>query len=87
MRFFVDVDVAVYRDDVLALLNLLDGTIAPLQTLCDSPRESKANEQALEMTVDARRCIAEMLAVSELTDEETDTLETPVPPSSPTSSL
>ncbi len=74
MRFFdVDVDVAVCRDDVLAVLNLLDGTIAPLQTLCDSPRESKQNDQALEMVVETRRCIAEILVTApDLTHEESE---------------
>jgi len=81
MRFF---DVGVYRDDVLAVLKGLDGVIAPLQTLCDSPRESVQNDEALEMVLDARRCIADVLASPGATNEETDDFKEK--PSSPASS-
>ena len=67
MKFF---NVDVYRDDVLAVLDGLDGIIAPLRTLCDSPRESEQNNTALKMTVETRRYVAEKLASPDLTYEE-----------------
>jgi hypothetical protein len=74
MKFFVDVNVndGVYRADILEALDALDKTIAPLETLCSSPRKSEDNDKALEMIVNTRRCLADVLAECELTDENTD---------------
>jgi|GEM_PF-2315884 len=82
MKFFVDVNVndGVYRADVLEVLDALDKTIAPLQTLCGSPRKSEDNDKALKMAVDTRRCLADVLAESEFTHENTD--DVPHAPSS-----
>ena len=84
MRFF---DVGVYRDDVLAVLKGLDDVIAPLQTLCDSPRESVQNEEALKMALDTRRCIADVLAAPGAANEETDALKEQPSSPAPSSSL
>lgn len=73
MKFFeshTELDVAVYRSDVLAVLDALDEATAPLQTLCNSPRQSLHNDEALKMLLATRRCIADVLAEPELTDED-----------------
>lgn len=66
MRFF---DVGVYRDDVLTVLHDLDDVITPLQTLCNSPRESEDNDEALNMALNTRGFIANILDVPESTDD------------------
>ena len=72
MRFF---EVGVYRDDVLNVCDDLDGAIAPLQTLCNSPRKSEQNDEALKMALEARRFITGVVSAPEVTHEETKDFE------------
>ena len=71
-RFF---ESAVYREDALKVLEGLDGLIAPTQTLCDSPRESKKNDEALEGLLELRRFVVNELSSPELTDEAIENIE------------
>ena len=59
----------------MAVLDGLDGVIAPLQTLCDSPRESKDNDRGLKEVLDTRRYIEGVLSPPQLTDEEAEHVE------------
>ena len=83
MRFFESsVEGGVHREDVLTVLDGLDEVIGPLQTLCDSPRESERNDAALKGVLDTRSFIYKTLSSPQLTDDEAEH-----EPSSPTANV
>ncbi|NCT56290.1 MAG: hypothetical protein GW760_01050 [Legionella sp.] len=83
MKFFenhVELN-AADRSDVLAVLAVLAEVMAPLQTLCNSSRQSEQNDEALAMLKYAERRIYDVinpeLSVEKTADEAKIASSTP----------